>query len=331
MTATVRDAYIRMRDRGEPKARRDGSRRHCATHASTSMTFTFYPRRTSQSGEAMTVEDADVLIAPVSGACGNVGQLACDALALNWNLTRVGTCDFEHLSPVVGRDALFDDTTTSAGSHARAPSGSLACAFEVYSGVTRASDGAEKRVVVVQIRSDACVGARRAFVDEYSDFLLTFANAKRVVLVSALPASVGEAEAQIGGTKWRAARGDDEFLRACAAVDLTALESNVCLPDDVMHASVDPHWALMDVLDAKDVARKVGCLVAVCSEGDNSADGAGMALAVARACDIVVDDASVDASAIGGDEPVTYIGPWRVPRSWSVAFGTRAMRREMFA
>ena len=306
------------------------------------MTWTFYARDDGDvdvDGDvAAAVRDADVLIAPVCGACANVGQLACDVLARNWrDVTRVGTCDFEHLAPVIGRDAIYDDDEEDEeDGHecggARRARASLACAFEVYAGEARGTDGAAKRVVVVQIRSDACVGARRAFVEDYVDFLLTFANAKRVVLASALPASVGEAEAQIGGTKWRCARGDDDFLRACASVDLIELEANVRLSDDAMHASVHPHWALMDVLNAKDVTRKVGCVAAVCSEGDNSADGAGMALAIARACDIAVDDARDDTSAIvRGGEPVTYIGPWRVPRSWNVAFGARAMRREMFA
>jgi len=289
------------------------------------MTFTFYPRLAQETKEPIAIADADVLIAPVPGACGNVGQLACDILAYNWNLHRVGTCDFEHLAPVIGRDALFDDTS-EGDSHA--PSGSLACAFEVYAGVVGASDSERRNVVVVQIRSDACVGARRAFVEEYVDFLLHFANAKRVVLASALPASVGEFAAQIGGTKWRSARGDDAFRDTCSKVDLIDLESNVFPSKEVMQQSVDPHWALMDALDARDIDRRVGCLVAVCSEGDNSEDGAGMALALSRACAIDVN--VPDVKLVAGSAPVTYIGPWRVPRSWDAVFGTRAMRREMF-
>jgi proteasome assembly chaperone 2 len=104
---------------------------------------------------------------------------------------------------------------------------------------------------------------------------------------------------------------------------LTELENNVYPSSTEIAESVDPHWALVDTIG--DDAR-VGWVMAVCSEGDNSVNGAGMALAVARVCGIDV-----------GNEPkapipgTTYIGPWRVPRSWEGAFGLREVSREMFS
>ena len=65
---------------------------------------------------------------------------------------------------------------------------------------------------------------------------------------------------------------------------------------------------------------------AVCSEGGNSVGGAGMALAAARACGI--DVGTEPKAPIPG---ATYIGPWRVPRSWEGAFGLREVSRDMFS
>ena len=69
-----------------------------------------------------------------------------------------------------------------------------------------------------------------------------------------------------------------------------------------------------------------GGVGAWCSEGDNSVDGAGMALAAARACGI--DVGTEPKAPIPG---ATYIGPWRVPRSWEGAFGLREVSRDMFS
>jgi len=261
----------------------------------------------------------DVLIACAPGTCGNVGQLAVDVLALNLNLHRVGAVDFEHLVPVTGRDALFDDLAPD-------DTGAVASACEVYAGKVIAANGDETSVVAVQIRSDANVGARRVFCKEYVDFITSFASAKRIVLMSSLPSTYGALDSQIGGTKWRRAGGDDAFAEVCDACELPKLESNVQAPDDDEEPSVDPHWALVDALRARDASRRVGCVLAVCAEGDNSADGAGMALAVARVCGLDIGKTPKD--PVPG---VTYIGPWRVPRSWEGAFGLRAARRDMFS
>jgi len=152
-------------------------------------TARFYPK-CDVTDAASVVTDVDLLVAPAPGACGNAGQLACDILALNWNLRRVGAIDFEHVAPVVGRDALYDDEgDASAGG---TPSGSIAMACEVYAGLVKLASAAKEeflRVVVVQMRSDANVGGRRAFCREYVDFLMTFGDAKRVVLASSLPST----------------------------------------------------------------------------------------------------------------------------------------------
>ena len=267
------------------------------------------------------VSRCDILLAPAPGTCGNVGQLACDVLALNLNLSRVGVVDFEHLIPVCGRDALYDDVGDGD------VAGALASACEVYVGEVDFAADAKARetrtVVVAQIRSDANIGARRLFCEEYVNFLTTFAHPERVVLLSSLPSTYGASAAQIGGTKWRRCGGDDEFKSMCVANDLIELEENVYPPSEEIAESVDPHWALVDTIGTN---TRVGCVVAVCSEGDNSVDGAGMALAAARACGIDV-----------GTEPkapvpgATYIGPWRVPRSWEGAFGLRQVSRDMFS
>lgn len=268
--------------------------------------------------------EADVVVLPIPGTCGNVGQLACDVLALNLNLARVGGVDFEHLAPVCGRDAIFDDL--GRGTNA---SGALASACEVYAGTIdeeASSSGQRRFACVVQIRSDACVGARRAFCEEYAKFIAThFAKASRIVLCSSLPSTVGESAAQIGGTKWRRCRGNDAFNAACDASELIELEGNARLPAEEMSTSVDPHWSLLDALNAVDGTARVGCLLAVCSEGDNSVDGAGMALAAARCCGIELGKMPKD--PVPGE---TYIGPFRVPRSWDSLFGLRKHRRDMY-
>ena len=289
----------------------------------------FYPK-SDVTDAASVVTDVDLLVAPAPGACGNAGQLACDILALNWNLRRVGAIDFEHVAPVVGRDALYDEE--GDGCAEGSPAGSIAMACEVYAGLVKrsASDAATAkeeflRVVVVQMRSDANVGGRRAFCREYVDFLMTFGDAKRVVLASSLPSTYGASEAQIGGTKLRCARGDSTFRAMCGAAEVREIEANIKLPDEEMAESVDPHWALVDTLNGRDAEERVGCVLAVCSEGDNSADGAAVALAIARSCGVKIEEPRADSKV-----PVTYIGPWRVPRSWEMAFGMQPVNRDMY-
>jgi len=287
----------------------------------------FYPKFDVPDAASVVI-DVDLLVAPAPGACGNAGQLACDILALNWNLRRVGAIDFEHVAPVVGRDALYDEEGDGCAEGSSA--GSIAMACEVYAGLVKrsASDAAKEeflRVVVLQMRSDANVGGRRAFCREYVDFLMTFGNAKRVVLASSLPSTYGASEAQIGGTKLRCARGDSTFRAMCDAAEVREIEANIKLPDEEMAESVDPHWALVDTLNGRDAEERVGCVLAVCSEGDNSADGAAVALAIARSCEVKIEEPRADSKV-----PVTYIGPWRVPRSWEMAFGMQPVNRDMY-
>ena len=120
-------------------------------------------------------------------------------MALNLNLSRVGVVDFEHLIPVCGRDALYDDVGDGD------VAGALASACEVYVGEVDFAADAKARetrtVVVAQIRSDANIGARRLFCEEYVNFLTTFAHPERVVLLSSLPSTYGASAAQIGGTR----------------------------------------------------------------------------------------------------------------------------------
>lgn len=265
--------------------------------------------------------ECDVVVVAVPGTCGNVGQLACDVLAATYNLARVGAVDFEHLPPVCGRDALYDDL--SRGSSA---SGMLASACEIYCGTIPDEDmtstsGRERSACVVQIRSDAHVGARRAFCDELAKFVAgSFTKATRIVMCSSLPSTVAESAEQIGGTKWRRCRGNDAFNTACDAIELVDLEMNVRPSEEEMSTSVNPHWALMDALDAVDGEKRVGCVLAICSEGENTVDGCGMAHAVAKVCGIKVSrptEEDVKRARSSGSAYDSYMGPWRVPRSWN--------------
>ena len=208
------------------------------------------PERLDIVTSTSSATSCDVLIACAPGTCGNVGQLAVDVLALNLNLHRVGAVDFEHLVPVTGRDALFDDLAPD-------DVGAVASACEVYAGKVITANGDETSVVAVQIRSDANIGARRVFCDEYVDFITSFASAKRIVLMSSLPSTYGALASQIGGTKWRRSGGNEAFVKVCDACELPELESNVRAPDDEDEPSVDPHWALVDALRARDASRPV--------------------------------------------------------------------------
>ena len=280
----------------------------------------------------------------------------------------MGVVDFTHLIPLCGRDALYEDVKDDAV-------GCMASACEVYAGEVRVNASTAdfsdaptltKRFAVIQVRSDACVGARRAFCEEYVDFILALTRASsgaigngssdaksksttmpRVVLMSSLPSTYAASEAHIGGTKLRRTRGDEGFQEMCERAEVCAFETLVAVPSsstlavasDAFGAEIkekedariraDPHWAMMVALDAVDVEQRVGCLLALCSEGDNALDGAVMALAVARACDVCVPRNHYSANG-GSGEYATYIGPWRVPRSWEGAFGLRGASRDVY-
>ena len=208
------------------------------------------PERLDIVTSTSSATSCDVLIACAPGTCGNVGQLAVDVLALNLNLHRVGAVDFEHLVPVTGRDALFDDLAPD-------DVGAVASACEVYAGKVITANGDKTSVVAVQIRSDANIGARRVFCDEYVNFITSFASAKRIVLMSSLPSTYGALASQIGRTKWRRS-GRRPFVKVCDACELPELESNVRAPDDEDEPSVDPHWALVDALRARDASGRAG-------------------------------------------------------------------------
>jgi proteasome assembly chaperone 2 len=280
------------------------------------------------------------LVLPAVGH-GNVGQLAVDLMIqtlvvdrLASGQSRLGCLDHPSVLPCVGTDAFAPIGGGSPRARATDEGGSqskvLATALELH-GDERVCPGA----VFLQLRGDVCVGASKKFANDLASFIESCAFAE-VVIAASLPSTAqGAASETVGGTWFRHARGffsaketfelatDDRWSRA----DVPPIEPDSIPgpgPDKKQNAATSllPPWSLLRAVTRVSPKRDASCLVAVCSEGDNSDDAARAASTLVRFLGI---------SAAGGDalqpERPKLRDGWSVPSSWLGAYGRRAASR----
>jgi proteasome assembly chaperone 2 len=276
------------------------------------------------------------LVLPAVGH-GNVGQLAVDLMIqtlvvdrLASGKSRLGCLDHPSVMPCVGTDAFAPIGGGSPRARATDEGGSqskvLATALELH-GDERVCPGA----VFLQLRGDVCVGASKKFANDLASFIESCAFAE-VVIAASLPSTAqGAASETVGDTRFRHARfgvfsaketfelvTDDRWSR----VDVPPIEPDSIPADKSAATSLLPPWSLLRAVARVSPKRDASCLVAVCSEGDNSDDAARAASTLVRFLGI---------SAAGGDalqpERPKLRDGWSVPSSWLGAYGRRAASR----
>ena len=273
--------------------------------------------------------------------------------------SRLGCLDHPSVLPCVGTDAFAPiggartprggpvpvPGTTNGGGPDRSLSSrdaSLATALELH-GDERVLPG----VVFLQQRGDVVTGASSRFARDLASFIESCAFSKVVVLAS-LPSTAQNASAEtVGDTRFRHARVvlsvDDVSSTSSFALDeddddrWTHLGASKIEPDSIPTDAPDrfslPPWSLLRALafektKEKKTPRDVSCLVAVCSEGDNSDDAARVAETTSRFLEIQIGNPNA--------EEETRSGPllrqtWSVPSSWLGAYGRGAAAVAMFA
>jgi len=283
------------------------------------------------------------LVVPAVGH-GNVGQLAVDLMIQTLvvdrlapgasGTSRLGCLDHPSVMPCVGTDAFapigggdvgqrLAGATDEGGSQSKKKV--LATALELH-GDERVCPGA----VFLQLRGDVCVGASKKFANDLASFIESCAFAE-VVIAASLPSTAqGAAAETVGDTRFRHARffsdgdaketfelaTDDRWSR----VDVPPIE-----PDSIPSHKTSslPPWSLLRAVTRVSPKRDASCLVAVCSEGDNSDDAARAASALVRFLGISTAE---DEDAL---QPERFFKKklrdgWSVPSSWLGAYGRRA-------
>ena len=281
------------------------------------------------------------LVVPAVGH-GNVGQLAVDLMIQTLvvdrlapgasGASRLGCLDHPSVMPCVGTDAFApigggDVGQRRAGATDEGGSQSfqkkvLATALELH-GDERVCPGA----VFLQLRGDVSVGASKKFANDLASFIDSCAFAE-VVIAASLPSTAqGAAAETVGDTRFRHARffsdGDakETFELAtddrCSRVDVPPIE-----PDSIPSHKTSslPPWSLLRAVTRVSPNLDASCLVAVCSEGDNSDDAARAASALIRFLGISTAE---DEDALQPERPKLRDG-WSVPSSWLGAYGRRA-------
>ena len=280
------------------------------------------------------------LVVPAVGH-GNVGQLAVDLMIQTLvvdrlapgasGASRLGCLDHPSVMPCVGTDAFAPigggfpraRATDEGGSRSNV----LATALELH-GDERVCPGA----VFLQLRGDVSVGASKKFANDLASFIESCAFAE-VVIAASLPSTAqGAASETVGDTRFRHARGvfsaketfelvtDDRWSRA----DVPPIEPDSIPADKSAATSLLPPWSLLRAIVRVSSKLDASCLVAVCSEGDNSDDAARAASTLVRFLGISAADASAD--ALQPERPKLRDG-WSVPSSWLGAYGRRAASR----
>jgi proteasome assembly chaperone 2 len=278
------------------------------------------------------------LILPVVSH-GNVGQLASDLMVNTIaSLSRLGCLDHPALLPCVGCGTFSGSISGSSGGGGGGGGGgasggdtagsvaaaghALALGMEVYGG--DASDGMAN-VVIAQQRAEVVVGAQREFAAATAAWIAA-AGFKEVVIMASMPSTAGIAPGQIGGTRFRhitTTAGSSDSR--CEEAGITTLESEItpssAFGDEDGGAGVLlPPWSLLRA--CKEAGVKATCVVAICSEGDNSADAAAMADAVSQTLGVMQSG--------GGAAGGASAGRWAVPPSWAAAYGAQPMNRAIF-
>ena len=284
------------------------------------------------------------LVVPAVGH-GNVGQLAVDLMIQTLvvdrlapgasGASRLGCLDHPSVMPCVGTDAFAPigggdvgqrraRATDEGGSQGQKSKVLMTTALELH-GDERVCPGA----VFLQLRGDVSVGASKKFANDLASFIESCAFAE-VVIAASLPSTAqGAASETVGGTRFRHARGffsaketfelatDDRWSR----VDVPPIE-----PDSIPShkTSLLPPWSLLRAVTRVSPNLDASCLVAVCSEGDNSDDAARAASALVRFLGISTAE---DEDALQPERPKLRDG-WSVPSSWLGAYGRRAASRE---
>ena len=247
---------------------------------------------------------------------GNVGQLAADLLVNTLmgsradasSLTRLGCLDHPALLPCVGCGA-FEGTGSDA----------LALGAELFGGA------AAPDVVFAQQRAEIAPGAHRSFADDTAAWIRA-AGFRAVIALASVPSTAARTPDVIGATLFRHVTASgapdprcDALRHPKIAVPYAESEVGPSAPDAAL-----PPWSLIRACAAEGV--DATCIVAVCSEGDNSDDARDMADVVAGA--LGLEPAGNDAGDDAGD--VASLGRWRAPPSWASAYGQRPMARAMF-
>ena len=199
-------------------------------------------------------------------------------------------------------------------------------------------------VVFLQQRGDVVTGASSRFARDLASFIESCAFSKVVVLAS-LPSTAQNASAEtVGDTRFRHARVilsvDDVLSTSSFALDeddddrWTRLGASKIEPDsiptDALYRFSLPPWSLLRALafektKEKKTPRDVSCLVAVCSEGDNSDDAARAAETTSRFLEIQIGNPNAE------EETPLLRQTWSVPSSWLGAYGRGAAAVAMFA
>ncbi len=288
------------------------------------------------------------LVVPAVGH-GNVGQLAVDLMIQTLvvdrlapgasGASRLGCLDHPSVMPCVGTDAFAPigggdvgqrraRATDEGGSQGQKSKVLMTTALELH-GDERVCPGA----VFLQLRGDVSVGASKKFANDLASFIESCAFAE-VVIAASLPSTAqGAAAETVGDTRFRHARfffsdsdgdaketfelaTDDRWSR----VDVPPIE-----PDSIPShkTSLLPPWSLLRAVTRVSPKRDASCLVAVCSEGDNSDDAARAASALVRFLGISTAE---DEDAL---QPERFLKKklrdgWSVPSSWLGAYGRRA-------
>ena len=280
------------------------------------------------------------LVVPAVGH-GNVGQLAVDLMIQTLvvdrlapgasGASRLGCLDHPSVMPCVGTDAFAPigggdvgqrraGATDEGGSQSKKKV--LATALELH-GDERVCPGA----VFLQLRGDVSVGASKKFANDLASFIESCAFAE-VVIAASLPSTAqGAAAETVGDTRFRHARfaskketfelaTDDRWSR----VDVPPIEPDSIPADKSAATSSLPPWSLLRAVTRVSPNLDASCLVAVCSEGDNSDDAARAASALVRFLGISTAE---DEDALQPERPKLRDG-WSVPSSWLGAYGRRA-------
>ena len=211
-------------------------------------------------------------------------------------------------------------------------------------------------VVFLQQRGDVVCGGSNRFAIDLADFIETCKFGKVVILASLPSTAQNGSKETIGDTRFRHARvvetSGGEMTGATFAFatdeDLRWTHLGACNiePDSVPTDAPDkfslPPWSLLRALAKVSSSRKntqgekiapvdVSCLVAVCSEGDNSDDAARAAETTSLFLEIQgARSHDVQEESFGRSGPLLR-ETWSVPSSWRGAYGRGAAARAMFA
>ena len=298
-----------------------------------------------------------------------IQTLVVDRLASGQS--RLGCLDHPSVLPCVGTDAFAPigegrgttngggpvptlGTTTGGDLHrsCRDLGGSLATSLELHGDET-----ALPGVVFLQQRGDVVSGKSNRFAIDLADFIETCKFGKVVVIASLPSTAQNGSKETIGDTRFRHARvvetSGGEMTEATFAFatdeDLRWTHLGACTiePDSVPTDAPDkfslPPWSLLRALAKVSSSRKntqgenialsldVSCLVAVCSEGDNSDDAARAAETTSLFLEIQgARSRDVQEGLLRRSGPLLR-ETWSVPSSWRGAYGRGAAKRAMFA